>query len=138
MMVKKSLIAAAMVAGLAQAAQADDHMIVLTGFSYFPAITYVSPGDTVVFINSSGEEQTVVGADAGWTVGPLSDDQEGSLVVTEETELRFFAAYQNCAGQSGDGDDTDAEDCDGEDDYGSYEEAPIRAEITFDAPPLNG
>ena len=134
MMVKKTLAAAICCLGLSGAAHAEEHMIVLTGFSYFPAVTYVAPGDTVVFINESGEEQTVVGKDAGWTVGPLNNEEQGSLEVTAETELKFFAAYVAESGsEAGDEDDEDS----GED-YGSYEDAPIKAEITFDEAPLDG
>ena len=138
MIAKKICIAAALTAGFTTAAQAGEHQVVLTGFSYFPAVTYAAPGDTIIFINDSGEEQTVVGADIGWTVGPLAAQAEGSLVVTEETELKFFAAYvddwedgvDDGAG-SGDSDDNIGAD------YGTYEDAPIRAEISFEAPPLS-
>lgn len=131
MKAKHLALAAVLTTGLSTAAHADEHMIVLTGFSYFPAVTYVVPGDTVVFINESGEEQTVVGKDAGWVVGPLTNEEEGVLVVTEETELKFFAAYQP---EEEETDDTAAED---DEDYGDYEDAPIRAEITFETPPLS-
>lgn len=133
MVMKKSALALACAMGLASQAHAAEHTIVLTGFSYFPAVTYVSPGDTVIFVNSSGEEQTVVGKDAGWTVGPLQNDEEGALSVTQETELRFYAAHQeDVEGEAVDDEET------AESEYGSYETAPIKAEITFDEPPLNG
>jgi plastocyanin len=144
-MFKNWHIAGALVIGMAGTAHAEEHMIVLTGFSYFPAVTYAKPGDTVRFINESGEEQTVVGKDAGWVVGPLNDQQEGTLVVSEETELAFFAAHGNFLDEDGDGEnDLDHDNGSGNDDgpgngnYGTYEDAPIRAEITFDVAPLNG
>ncbi len=152
MMLKTAKFAAAFALGMATAAQAEDHTIVVTGFSYFPAVTYVLPGETVTFVNESGEEQTVVGKDAGWVVGPLADGADGSLTVTEETELKFFSAYQNCengnegtdvnCGSGNDPDPASTDPATGTDgpteQYGNYEDAPIKAEITFDAPPLNG
>jgi plastocyanin len=112
--------AGALAAGLigATAAHAVEHQVVLTGYTYFPAISYAAPGDTVRFINDSDVSQTVVARDAGWVVGPLDPAEEATLVVTEDMELSFFSAYAE----------------DGE--YGAYDSAPVRAEISFDAPPL--
>ena len=141
-MVKNWYIASAVALGMAAAttAQAEEHIVVVTGFSYFPAISYVASGDTVRFVNESGEEQTVVGADVGWVVGPLQDQEEGTLTVTEETELRFFSAYADTSCNNGDsGTDGNCGDGNDEDpDYGDYDDAPIKAEITFDAAPLDG
>jgi plastocyanin len=117
----------------ASAAQAEEHAVVVTGFSYFPAVVYAEPGDTIRFINESGEEQTVVGKDAGWTVGPLADMEEGTLTVDQETELAFYSAYAEFVDMNGDG----VSDPGSETDYGSYENAPIKAEITFLEPPLS-
>lgn len=142
-MVRNWYLAGAATLGIAAAAtaQAEEHAVVLTGFSYFPAVVYAQPGDTIRFINESGEEQTVVGKDAGWVVGPLQDLQEGMLTVDQETELAFYAAYQEFVDLDGDGEnDLDKDSGTGNDtvpqDYGSYENAPIKAEITFLEPPL--
>lgn len=130
--------AAALGIAAAAAAQAEEHSVVVTGFSYFPAVVYAQPGDTIRFVNESGEEQTVVGKDAGWTVGPLQDLEEGLLTVDQETELAFYSAYEEFVDENGDGiNDLDAASGTGTDpDYGSYENAPIKAEITFVEPPL--
>lgn len=130
MLLKKTLMLGAIGLGLTSAAQAEEHLVVLTGFSYFPAITFAQPGDTVNFINESGEEQTVVGKDSGWTIGPLAAEEQGSLTVTEETELAFFAAYTV---EPEEGADPAAEP-----EEGTYENAPIKAEISFDAAPTSG
>lgn len=134
---KKSYLAAALVAASATMANAAEHQVILTGFSYFPAVTYAKPGDKVIFINESGEEQTVVGKDSGWTVGPLADLGEGQLVVTEETELKFFAAYSPEATDAGGDTTTASADGGASQETGTYEDAPIKAEISFDAPPLS-
>lgn len=108
--------------GLALAAPvaAEEHTVILTGFSYFPAITYAEPGDTIRFVNQSGESETVVGRNSGWLIGPLADSEEATIIVTEETELAFFSAYNFES-----------------DDYGTYEDAEVTAEISFAEPDLN-
>ena len=116
---------------------AEEHTIVLTGFSYFPAITYLSAGDTVRFINESGEEQTVVGKDVGWVVGPLQDSEEGLLTVNEETELAFYSAYQPSDSESDVAGGDDAATASDDPNYGDYENARIKAEVTFDPAPLD-
>lgn len=149
MLSNKWLIAGATTLGLASAVQAEEHTIIMTGFSYFPTITYAQPGDTVTFVNESSEELTVVAKDSGWFVGPLQDEETGHLQITEETELAFFAAYCNngndgADGNCGFGNDGDAgaggdDDNTGDDsEYGNYEDAPIKAEITFETPSSNG
>lgn len=139
MLLKTLLRASALSLALALPAQADstgrEHIIIVTGFSYFPAITFAKPGDTVRFVNQSGGTETVVGRDTGWIVGPLEDQQEGALVITEETELAFFSAYQDCGACTAGEEDPDA-DSGTTDPYGSYDDAAIKAEISFDAPDL--
>jgi len=115
--------ATALVMGMTSAAHAEEHMVVMTGFSYFPNVIYAKPGDKVRFVNRSGQEQIVVGRDTDWTVGPLANEGDGVLVVSQSTELAFFAAYEN----GDDGDDDDA--------YGNFDEAPIKATIPFSPPP---
>ena len=140
MMIKNALFAGAAALVMASAAQAEEHVVVLTGFSYFPSVVYVNSGDSVRFQNESGEEQTVVAKDADWIVGPLQNLAEGTLILTEETELRFYAAYggADCANENGgeDGNCGFGNDPTVEDQYGDYEAAPIKAEITFDSAPL--
>lgn len=118
-MFKTWQIATALVVGMTSAAQAEEHMVVMTGFSYFPDVIYAKPGDKVRFVNRSGQEQIVVGRGSQWTVGPLENEGDGLLVVAQSTELAFFAAYEN--GWNGN--------------YGTYNEAPIKAAITFAPPP---
>lgn len=150
MLSNKLILAGAMTLGLIGTAQAENHTIVMTGFSYFPSVTYANPGDSVTFINESGEEQTVVGKDSGWFVGPLQAEETGTLSITEETELAFYSAYCNNGndgsdGNCGVGNDGDGSTGAGGDDagddmngYGTYEDAPVKAEISFDIPPTNG
>ncbi|MEP4198623.1 MAG: hypothetical protein ABJL99_23620 [Aliishimia sp.] len=133
---KKVATASALSLAIAAPVAAEEHIVVLTGFTYFPNVTYADPGDTIRFVNESGEEETVVGRDTGWTVGPLADNEEGTLVITEETELAFFSAYTPASGGEASTDDPDATDVIG-DNFGTYEDADITAEISFEDPPQN-
>lgn len=143
MLPKKTLAAGLLSLTLTTPALADEHIVIVTGFSYFPAITFAQPGDTVRFINQSGRTETVVGRDTGWVIGPLDDLEEGELTITEETELAFFSAYKDCEnsadgsdGNCGLGDEEPAAGDDGSEPYGNYEEATIKAEISFDPAPV--
>lgn len=143
MLPRNMLTAGVLSLAMAGPALADEHIVIVTGFSYFPSITFAQPGDTVRFVNQSGASETVVGRDTGWVIGPLADLEEGELVVTEETELAFFSAYNDCAdsptgcSDGGDtGSDPTAGDAGSGDPYGTYEEADIKAEISFEEPVL--
>lgn len=172
MLPRKLIAAGALSLAMSAPAIAEEHMVIVTGFSYFPAITYAQPGDSIRFINQSGGPEIVVGRNTGWFI-VLGTDGEGELVVEEETELLFFSAYQalcefftgedaeNCGpedndtttstvvdntgsattttsntGTSGSASDPAAGDSDDENPFGNYEDAEIKAEITFEAPVL--
>lgn len=138
MLPNKLILAGAL--GLAMAAPlaaeqiaATEHVIVLTGFSYFPAVTYAHPGDTIRFVNESGGFETVVGKDAGWYIGPLANAEQATLVVTEDTELAFFSAYGLCTQGQGGGTCGNGQDST---DAGTFEGAAVKAEISFATPAL--
>lgn len=124
-MLAKLKLAAIATACWVSSAQAETHIIVLTGLSYFPAITYAQPGDTVIFINESGQSQTIVAKQADWTIGPLAIAEESSLQVTQETELQFYPV--NCTNPN---DQTKSCGLGGSN-------ARIKPKITFDPPPLD-
>lgn len=149
MLFSKLVAASALSLALATPALANDHVVIVTGFSYFPAVTFAEPGDTVRFLNQSGGPETIVGRDTGWVIGPLNDQEEGELVVTEETELAFFSAYMDCTEGSATQDagcstSRDAPTTTGDaassaapqNPYGNFEDAVIKAEISFDHPAL--
>ena len=71
---------------LATAASAAEHDILILPDTYFPEPTYLNPGDTVKFINMSGDEHTIIAANETWTIGPLGIDQNYTLVVDSEIE----------------------------------------------------
>ncbi|MEL6888206.1 MAG: hypothetical protein AAFO86_05795 [Pseudomonadota bacterium] len=78
--------------GLATVASAAEHDILILPNTYFPETTYLNPGDTVKFINMSGDEHTIIAANEAWTIGPLGADQDHTLVVDSEIERTFHNA----------------------------------------------
>ncbi|WP_028958484.1 hypothetical protein [Sulfitobacter sp. 20_GPM-1509m] len=84
--IQKLALAAALGATLAPAAFADgasanEHTVMVLGESFFPRVTYASPGDTVRFINASESEQLIVAKDENWTVGPIAVGGEEVFAV---------------------------------------------------------
>ncbi len=69
-----------------------EHTILVLPDTYFPETTYLNPGDTVRFINVSGDEHTIVAANEEWTIGPLQIEEEYTMVVDSEIERTFHNA----------------------------------------------
>jgi len=78
--------------GLATAASAADYEILILPNTYFPETTYLDPGDSVVFVNTSGDEHTIVADNEAWTIGPLQPGETYSLVIDSEIERTFHNA----------------------------------------------
>lgn len=80
------------VLSFATAANAAEHQILVLPDTYFPETTYLAPGDTVKFINVSGDQHTIIAANEAWTIGPLQVDEEYTMVVGSEIERTFHNA----------------------------------------------
>lgn len=78
--------------GLATAATAAEHDILILPDTYFPETTYLDPGDTVKFINMSEDSHTIIAANESWTIGPLEPEGDYTLVVDSEIERTFHNA----------------------------------------------
>ena len=84
--IQKLALAAAFGAVMAPAAFADgaathEHTVMVLGESFFPRVTYAEPGDTVRFVNASDSEQSIVGKEDNWSVGPIAVEGEASFTV---------------------------------------------------------
>ena len=92
-MTRKILIGTAFsVLSFATMATAAEHNILILTDTYFPETTYLSPGDSVKFINVSGDEHTIIAANEAWSIGPLSVDEEYTMTVDPEIERTFHNA----------------------------------------------
>ena len=110
----KHVFASAFFAAIASSpALSEQHMVIVTGFSFFPETVYVQPGDTVLFINKSGEIQTVTARDGSWRVGPIANEDEAVLTINTDTVLDYR------------GHSTSQTEAD-----------PIGASLSFETPPL--
>lgn len=74
---------------LAYAADAKEHIVIVMDNTFFPTVSYVEAGDTVRFVNTSKNLQTISSNDAGWIIGPLAQGQEAVLSVVENINLEF-------------------------------------------------
>ena len=74
------------------AALAQQHDILVMPDAYFPAITHVDPGDTVLFVNTTETVQNIVAAGEAWTLGPIPVSGEMLLTITEGQETDYFNA----------------------------------------------
>ncbi|KIN61932.1 hypothetical protein Z946_788 [Sulfitobacter noctilucicola] len=74
---------------IAGAAQAESHVVLIMEGGYFPAVTYVSAGDEVIFRNESGATHEMGGPEDVWSSGPIGMDGTYHLSLSEETPLVF-------------------------------------------------
>lgn len=90
MLRKTSILATLALVTSASLAAAEEHVILYLGDAFFPEVSYVKPGDTIRFLNSSSSSMTIVSASEQWEVGPVLMEGSDTLHVTGETELQFF------------------------------------------------
>jgi len=96
------------------AAAATEHTVLILPDAYFPQITYVSSGDTVRFINMSGQEHDVIAEGEAWAIEDIQDTSEAVISITSDMEATFY--NKNSSND------------------GSYQ---VQGEFSFDAAPLN-
>ena len=74
---------------LATAVEAETYDILILDEGYFPDITYVAAGDTLVFYNESVIPHTVVAKNSSWATPELAPGQSISLEVTQGMQNTF-------------------------------------------------
>ena len=87
-----SVVAAVATMSLGSAAAAEQHVILIMSDGYFPQTTYMSPGDTVEFINVSATNQTIISDNSTWTLGPIAPDGTETMIIDESVEKTFYNA----------------------------------------------
>ena len=65
------------------------HTIMIVDGGYFPALTFVQPGEKVRFENQSATQHVVTGDGDAWTSGPIADMGTYTIEVKEDTPLVF-------------------------------------------------
>lgn len=81
----------------ATSAQAETYEILVFEKSYFPEITYIKAGDTIVFKNDSSVPHTVTASDNSWTVDSIPQGGEASIQITNNMATQFSGLSFNSA-----------------------------------------
>ena len=75
--------------GLIHTAQAEEQMILVVGYGFFPEVTYISEGDTVRFKNTNEESMRIQAVDGSWLTDSIAPDAEVTMTFPG-TETREF------------------------------------------------
>ena len=67
-----------------------EHQILVLPDAYFPQTSYVTAGDSLVFVNQSDVVITVTSADEEWTTGALGFEQAATILVVAGMTADFF------------------------------------------------
>lgn len=87
----RAAIAAAALSGTAGTASAEEYRILMMDYAFFPEISYVLPGDVIVFENVSGSTRSVIADDASWIVADLEDGSTTSLTIVENMRNEYIS-----------------------------------------------
>lgn len=87
-----SVVAAVATMSIGSAAIAAEHEILILSDGYFPQITYLSSGDSVLFINESATDQSIISKNDSWTLGPIPPNGTETLVFTKGDQNTFYNA----------------------------------------------
>ena len=86
-------------ATFAETTASEPQTIVITDFGYFPMVTYLNAGDSVVFSNQTDTAREVMAVreletdTPQWQSGSLSSGGTYTLVINADTVLDFQSSY---------------------------------------------
>jgi plastocyanin len=72
-------------------ASAEQYRVLVMEEAFFPEISYLLPGDEVIFVNMAGETRDLAATDGSWTVEGLADGSEASLMIASGMPNLFGA-----------------------------------------------
>jgi plastocyanin len=87
----RAAIAAVALSGTAGSASAEEYHILMMDYAFFPEVSYVEPGDVIIFENISGSTRSVVAEDATWIVADLADGSTASLTILEDMPNAYLS-----------------------------------------------
>ena len=73
----------------AGAASAENYRVLMLDYAFFPEISYVTPGDTITFVNVSGTTRTIEAQDTEWLIEDLADGAESTLAITQGMKNQY-------------------------------------------------
>lgn len=90
MLRKTTLMAGLATLFISTPVQADENEITVLPDAYFPETTYVSAGDTIVFVNDTDGVLTMTANDDTWATEEFGVDQTETIVVLADMTKNFF------------------------------------------------
>jgi plastocyanin len=91
----RAAITAAALTCTTSSASAEQFEILMMENAFFPEVSYLRPGDEVIFINQSGRTLNVAAEDGSWEVATVSDGMQASLMIIEGMPNQFGALVPN-------------------------------------------
>lgn len=79
-------------------ASAEEFRILMMDHAFFPEISYVQPGDVVIFANNTGESRDIIAEDGSWEILAVANGTEAQLTVEQGMQNRFVTAVPGAAG----------------------------------------
>lgn len=98
----RAAVTAAALTCTAGSASAEEYHILMMDYAFFPEISYVQPGDVIVFENISGSTRSIGADNASWMVLDIADGATGTLNITENMSNKYASAVPG-----GEGDEVD-------------------------------
>jgi plastocyanin len=98
----RAAVTAAALTCTAGSASAEEYHILMMDYAFFPEISYVQPGDVIVFENISGSTRSIGADNASWMVLDIADGATGTLNITENMPNKYASAVPG-----GEGDEVD-------------------------------
>lgn len=134
-MLRKTAAAALALGLISGSAYATEHEVAIVAGAFYPEITYVQPGDTVVIYNADDVPRKVFGDTFHFVTPNLHTGEEYTLTVTEGMPNEYFGkSFADDAGSESFGEGaTDAEQIADSDEDGKK----MRGVLSFAPPPLD-
>ncbi|MCX7567053.1 hypothetical protein OS189_11940 [Sulfitobacter sp. F26169L] len=89
--IMRAAISAAALSGTAGFASAEQYHVLMMDYAFFPEISYVEPGDIVVFENISGNTRTIAADDGSWVVQGLANGATATLTIEENMPNQYLS-----------------------------------------------
>lgn len=81
------------VPNIVSSGESTTHRIEISQFRFVPDHLSVQAGDTIIWTNRDVVPHKATAIDKSWDTGALKTGESGSIVVTEDFNLRYFCPY---------------------------------------------
>ncbi|KIN73618.1 hypothetical protein [Sulfitobacter guttiformis] len=87
---------------IAGSASAETYRIIMLDYTFFPEISFVQPGDVVIFDNASGQSRDIKADDESWEVRDIGAGTEKSLTIVEGMPNKFISVVPSAGDPAAD------------------------------------